>query len=85
MDGKDHRLLKQISKKSLLYSKGSEALTLLPRAVGAPSLEVPKATDRALSSLSWWGAPTHSRGWNWMLFKVSSKLSHSVILSKGQA
>ena len=32
---------------------GGEALALLLRAVGAPSLEVPKAMDGALGSLSW--------------------------------
>jgi len=28
-----------------LYSEGGAVLALLPRAVGTPSLEVPKATD----------------------------------------
>ena len=40
--------------------------------VGAPSLEVPKAMDGALGSLSWLGHPAHGRGWNWMGFKVPS-------------
>ena len=31
----------------ILYSKHSEALALLPGAVGAPSLEAPGATDRS--------------------------------------
>lgn len=30
-------------REEILYSEGSEALALLPRAVGAPSLQVPKA------------------------------------------
>jgi len=36
----------------ILYSVGGEALALLPRAVGAPSLEVLKVMDGALGSLS---------------------------------
>jgi len=37
--------------------------TAAQRAVGAPSLEVPKARlDGALGRLSWWGHSAHSRG-----------------------
>jgi len=62
----------------MLYSEGSEVLALLPRAVGAPSLEVSMAMDG-------WGCPggghpAHNRGWNWMVFKIPSNLSHSMIL-----
>jgi len=38
-----------------LYLEDSEVLALLPRVVGAPSLDMRKAIDRALGSLSWWG------------------------------
>ena len=45
----------------LIQDSGSASLPK-PRevaqiAVGAPSLEVPKAMDRALGSLSWWECP----------------------------
>ena len=47
----------------ILYSEGGEALTLLPRAAGAPFLEVLKARwDGALDSLSWWGAASPWQG-----------------------
>ena len=48
----------------ILYSEGTEALAQLPReAVGAPSLELFKARlDRALGSLSWWGAASPWQG-----------------------
>ena len=36
----------------ILYSEGSEALALLPRAVGAPSLEMLEAMDGAMGSVS---------------------------------
>ena len=51
-------------------------------AVGAPSLEVLKASlDGALGSLSWWGAAlSMAGGWNWVGFKVLSNPSCSVIL-----
>ena len=40
------------------------------RAVGAPSLEVPKAMDGTLGSLSWWGAASpRQEGWNWMTLR----------------
>jgi len=39
-------------------SVGHEA----PRAVHAPSLEVPKAMDGAVGSLSWWGATSSWQG-----------------------
>jgi len=38
-----------------LYSEDGEVLALLPRVVGAPSLDMPKAMDGALGSMSWWG------------------------------
>ena len=40
---------------------GWEALALLPRAVGTPSLEAFKA-EWALGSLSWWGATSPRQG-----------------------
>ena len=57
-------------------------LASVPReAVDAPSLAVFKARlDGALGSLSWWVALHTGRGWNWMIFKVPSNLSHSVSL-----
>ena len=51
-------------------SSGTPAL--LPRAVGAPSLEVPKAVDGALGSLNWGQQPAHCRGWGWGCFEVPS-------------
>jgi len=53
----------------------------LPRgAVDAPSLEVLKARwDGAPGSLSWWGAALPMAG-GWVDSKVSSNLSHSVVL-----
>ena len=45
-------LLAQL-KEEILHSEGSEVLALLPRAVGAPSLEVHSAMDGTMGSLSW--------------------------------
>lgn len=76
------RLLEQTTKAAradnLLYLKSSEALALLPRVVSASSLKVPKATDGALSSMSG-GGTNPQQGLECMLFKVSSKLSNSMI------
>jgi len=48
--------------------------------VVAPSLEAFKVRlDDALSSLSWW-VEALPEGWNFMVFKVHSNPSHSVIL-----
>ena len=58
------------------------ALLLCRDAVGAPSLEVLKSRlDGALGSLSWWvAALSVAEGfWNWLVFKVPSNLSHSMI------
>jgi len=46
----------------------------LLRAVGAPALAVLKAMDGALGSLSWLVSG------NWMIFKVPSNQSHSMIV-----
>ena len=53
----------------------------MPRAVGAPSLEAFKTSlDGALGSLTWWLATLPvARGWNQMVFKTFSNLSHSMI------
>jgi len=49
--------------------------------VDAPFLEMLKARlDRALGSLSWWGAALPTEGCNWMGFKVTFNPRHSVIL-----
>ena len=48
--------------------RGSEALALLPRGVGAPSLEVPKATDGPWAVVGC----AHSRSWNQTILKVLS-------------
>lgn len=50
--------------------------------VGAPYLEVFSASlDGALGSLSWWVATLPITGtWNWMIFKGSCNLCHSMIL-----
>ena len=50
------------------FTQRREALALLPRAVGAPSLEVPGAMDGALG-----------RNWNWMILEVPSDPCHFVI------
>ena len=58
-------------------------LAQLPReAVDAPSLEVLKARlDGTLGSLSWWvAALLMAMGWDCMVFKVPSNLSHFMIL-----
>ena len=44
------------------YTIIMQALALLPSAAGAPSLEVPKATDGALHSLSCWEMPSPWQG-----------------------
>ena len=57
----------------------------LPReAVAVPSLKTFKARlDGALGSLIWWvAALPMAEGWNWMIFKVPSNLSHSMIQYK---
>jgi len=48
----------------ILYSEGGEVVVVLPKAaVGAPALEVPKATlDGTLGSLSRWGAASPWQG-----------------------
>jgi len=51
-------------------------LALLPKAVGAPSLEVPSDTDGQPELLG--GQPAHSRGWDSMGFKVPSNPTHSM-------
>ena len=49
------------------------ALALLPWAVGAPSLEVPKARlDGILGSLSWWGATSPRQGVGWAVRSLRS-------------
>ena len=55
--------------------------TAAQRSCGAPSLEILQARlDRALGSLIWWGAALSiAGGWNWVIFKVPSNLSHSMI------
>jgi len=58
----------------------------LPRkAVDAPSLEVFKARlDGALGSLVCWVATLPMAGdWDEMIFDITSKLSHHIILYKG--
>ena len=54
----------------------------LPReAVGSLSMEVLRGRlDVALGSLVWWGTPAMAGGWSWVIFKVPSNPSHSVIL-----
>jgi len=47
--------------------------------VGAPSQEVPEATNGAMGSLSW-GAPSPPQGWNQMVFEVPSNPIHCMIL-----
>ena len=51
------------------------------RAADAPSLEVFKAKlDGALGSLIWWmGSLSMAGSWNWVVLKVPSKESHSII------
>jgi len=44
-------------------NSSNSRLNWLPReAVDAPPLEVPKAMDGAMGSLSWWGAPSPQQG-----------------------
>ena len=65
------------------FIKREVALAELPKeAMGAPSLEVLKATlDGALGSLSWWGATLPmAGGWNWVDYKVTSNTSHIVTI-----
>jgi len=62
-------------------------------AVGAPSLEVPKARlDGALCSLVWWGQPAHSQGWKWMIsiptqpfYGTLGSQAHKEMGSRGQS
>jgi len=56
----------------MLYSEGADALALLPRAVGAPSLEVPMAMGGTLGSLRRWGAASPHQGWGCGGFEVPS-------------
>jgi len=49
------------------------------RAVGAPSLEVPKAMDEPWTACAGGGSLPTAGGWNQIIFKVPSILSHSVI------
>jgi len=58
---KERRFRLDVRKK--FYSEGGEALALLPRAVGASSLEVPEARldVKGLGSLSWCEQPAHGR------------------------
>ena len=56
--------------------EGSEALALLPRAAGAPSLEVPKAMD---GTLSCWEAPSPWQGLELGGLYGPLQLNHSVI------
>ena len=49
--------------------RSGEALALLPRAVGAPLLEVPKAMDGVLGDLL---NPSMAAGWKWVCFRVPS-------------
>ena len=48
--------------------------------MGAPSLEVPKAGSDGGQPDVVGGTQPMAGGWNWMIFKASSNLSHSVIL-----
>lgn len=59
-----------------------EALAQPREAVGAPYPETLKARlYGVLGSLRWWGsALPMAGGWYWVVFKVPSKPSHSVIL-----
>ena len=63
------------------HSEGGKALAQLPReAVGAPFLEALKARlNGALGSLSCWVALPMAGGWNRIISKVPSNLSHSLI------
>lgn len=61
-------------------SESSETMALLPRAVGATSLEMPKATDGALDSMIYGRYPAHYRGWNWVGLKVPSNPKDSTQL-----
>lgn len=56
--------------------RSGEALALLPRAEGAPLLEVPKAGDGALGDVL---NPCMAAGWNWVCFGVPFHPSLSVI------
>ena len=49
--------------------------------MNAPFLEALKGRlDGALGSLSWWVASLLMvRSWNWMIFKVLSNISHSMV------
>ena len=49
-----------------------------PQSCGAPLLEVLK--DEPWGTWAGGGQPTHGRGWDWMVLKVPSNLSHSVVL-----
>ena len=60
---------------SIPHSEGTEALAVLPRAVGAPSLEVPEAMDGPWAAEL--GAASTWQGWG--ICKAPSNLSHSVI------
>ena len=67
----------------MFYSESDEALAQLPRkAVDVPSLEALKARlDGILGSLRWWGSALPKEVcWNWVVFKMPSIPSHSVIL-----
>ena len=47
-------------------------VALVPRAVGAPALEMPEAMEGTLGSLSLWGYPAYGRVWGSGGFEVPS-------------
>ena len=67
---------KMLGRNSFLGVAVRRWLALLPKAVGAPSLEVPSDTDGQPELLG--GQPAHSRGWDSMGFKVPSNPTHSM-------
>ena len=48
---------------AIAHSEGTEAIAVLPRAVGAPSLEVPEAMDGPWAAEL--GAASTWQGWGW--------------------
>lgn len=49
------------------------------RSAGIPSLEEPKTMDETQGSLSWGGSHPTARDWNWVMLKIPSNLSYSMI------
>lgn len=68
-----HRLAPTSMQRQKSHCTSENSYICCPESGGAPSLEVPKVTNRAPGSLSWWGAPSPQQGsWSSLIIKVPS-------------